>query len=33
MAERIDFLKGPPTNVFGAFYPVGYGVLALQAVT
>jgi len=30
MAERIDFLKDPPTNFFGAFYPVGYGVLAFQ---
>jgi|GEM_PF-3053315 len=33
MAERIDFLKEPPTNIFGAFYPVGYGVLAFKEMS
>jgi hypothetical protein len=30
VAERIDFLNNPQVNFFGAFYPTGYAVLALQ---
>jgi hypothetical protein len=30
MSERIDFLNHPQVNFFGAFYPVGYAVLAFR---
>ncbi len=30
MPTRIDFQKDPPVNFFGAFYPLGYGVLAFK---
>lgn len=30
MPDRIDFLNKPEVNFFGAFYPVGYAVLAFQ---
>lgn len=30
MPTRIDFLNNPKVNFFGAFYPVGYAVLAFQ---
>ncbi len=30
MPDRIDFLNNPQVNFFGAFYPVGYAVLAFQ---
>jgi hypothetical protein len=30
MPKRIDFQKEHPVNFFGAFYPLGYGVLAFK---
>jgi hypothetical protein len=30
MPKRIDFLHEHPVNLFGAFYPLGYVVLAFQ---
>ena len=30
MPDRIDFLNKPEVNFFGAFYPVGYAVLAFR---
>ncbi|MBC7625406.1 MAG: hypothetical protein H7232_18780 [Aeromicrobium sp.] len=30
MPDRIDFLNDPQVNFFGAFYPVGYAVLAFR---
>lgn len=30
MPDRIDFLNNPQVNFFGAFYPVGYAVLAFR---
>jgi hypothetical protein len=33
MPKRIDFLNHPKVNIFGAFYPVGYAVLAFHDAT